>query len=316
MADPGAAYPAAMIDENGDQTAGNILQFLDDSNQPEPGGGGGGPSAPYTPAAGEDVTVLQDSDLDPLILGGDDSGGVRIQASASGTASVSVSGDLVALDGTDGASVAHDLFVGGQVTADDLALGGLTGAGEGGRYVGFTATVAPTTGDFLVGDVVVSLNGSAWVCTVAGTPGTWVGLQSVLLAPKDAPTFTGHVTVPQATAVLDAAALNQLTSALTITSGTLPNLGSWVSGTGIVNPVTRQISVVVAMVSSGTAATATNAIAVSPDNTTYTTVGTQTVSTAVNTVGALQLVTSVTVPAGWYIKCTFANATVAASIYY
>jgi hypothetical protein len=33
MAD-GAAYPAAIIDENGKQSAGNIIQFLDDSDQP------------------------------------------------------------------------------------------------------------------------------------------------------------------------------------------------------------------------------------------------------------------------------------------
>jgi hypothetical protein len=60
--------------------------------------------------------------------------------------------------------------------ADYLAVasGGLTGAVSATRYVGGTATVAPTTGTFAVGDFVISQNGAIWVCTVAGTPGTWV----------------------------------------------------------------------------------------------------------------------------------------------
>lgn len=59
--------------------------------------------------------------------------------------------------------------------ADYLAVptGGLTGAVSATRFVGGTATVAPTTGTFAVGDFVVSQNGAVWVCTSAGTPGTW-----------------------------------------------------------------------------------------------------------------------------------------------
>jgi len=55
-----------------------------------------------------------------------------------------------------------------------VATGGLTGAVSATRYVGGTATVAPTTGTFAVGDFVISQNGAIWVCTVLGTPGTWV----------------------------------------------------------------------------------------------------------------------------------------------
>jgi hypothetical protein len=50
----------------------------------------------------------------------------------------------------------------------------ITGAVAGGRYVGVTAAVAPTTGTFLVGDWVTTRTGLAYACTVAGTPGTWV----------------------------------------------------------------------------------------------------------------------------------------------
>lgn len=114
---------------------------------------------------------------------------------------------------------------------------------------------------------------------------------------------------------------DQLTSGLgTIASGTLPDLGSWVSGTAKQNPTTlpgRQITVFVECVFDGTANAATVAILVSPDNTTYTTIGTPGVSAAINTVGGLTQVVAVTLPASWYIKLTIAaHASVAASKYY
>lgn len=51
---------------------------------------------------------------------------------------------------------------------------GLTGATAATRYVGATAAGAPASGTFEVGDFVVSQAGILYVCTVAGTPGTWV----------------------------------------------------------------------------------------------------------------------------------------------
>ncbi len=205
---------------------------------------------------------------------------------------------------------------GGEISGTDLSLSGLTGAVTPVRYVGGTATVAPTTGTFAVGDFVISANGSAWICTVAGTPGTWVGVSSVLLAPKASPTFTGTVTVPAAAAATSATKLSDLSSALTITSGALPNTGSWVSGTAKQNPVARQITVNVEVVCDGTANDATCLIAVSSDNTTYTTVATPGVSAAVNTVGGSTSLAAVNLPAGWWIKLTLSHTTVAASVYY
>jgi hypothetical protein len=52
---------------------------------------------------------------------------------------------------------------------------GLTGATQVSRYVGATASGAPTTGTFAVGDWVVDRSGTIHICTVAGTPGTWAG---------------------------------------------------------------------------------------------------------------------------------------------
>ncbi len=105
-------------------------------------------------------------------------------------------------------------------------------------------------------------------------------------------------------------------SAPPITSGTLPNTGAWVSGTAKVNPVSRSITVAVEVVTDGTNNAATCAIAISPDNVTYTTLGTPSVAAAINTSGAITLLTDVPLPQGWYIKLTLSHTTVAASFYY
>lgn len=53
---------------------------------------------------------------------------------------------------------------------------GLTGATQASRYVGATSSGAPVTGTFEIGDWVAARNGVFWMCTVAGSPGTWVNI--------------------------------------------------------------------------------------------------------------------------------------------
>lgn len=62
----------------------------------------------------------------------------------------------------------------GLLGAVTLAATGLTGAVSPTRYVGGTASAAPSTGTFVVGDFVIALTGHIFICTVGGTPGTWV----------------------------------------------------------------------------------------------------------------------------------------------
>lgn len=50
---------------------------------------------------------------------------------------------------------------------------GLTGATAATRYVGGTTSGAPVAGTFAVGDFIIDETGKVYVCTVAGTPGTW-----------------------------------------------------------------------------------------------------------------------------------------------
>ena len=53
---------------------------------------------------------------------------------------------------------------------------GLTGATAATRYVGGTTSGAPASGTFAVGDYVVTEDGGIQICTVAGSPGTWVAV--------------------------------------------------------------------------------------------------------------------------------------------
>lgn len=62
---------------------------------------------------------------------------------------------------------------------EGVVASALTGATAATRYVGGTASGAPAAGTFAVGDFVVAQNGHVFVCTVAGTPGTWVDVGSV-----------------------------------------------------------------------------------------------------------------------------------------
>lgn len=64
----------------------------------------------------------------------------------------------------------------------DLAVSGLTGAVAGARFVGATTSGAPTTGTFAAGDFIVDQSGAMWVCTTAGTPGTWVKVGGAALS--------------------------------------------------------------------------------------------------------------------------------------
>lgn len=53
---------------------------------------------------------------------------------------------------------------------------GLAGATAATRYVGATTSGAPASGTFAVGDFVIDQSGALYVCTVAGSPGTWSGV--------------------------------------------------------------------------------------------------------------------------------------------
>jgi hypothetical protein len=67
--------------------------------------------------------------------------------------------------------IVDDLTVIGNVAP--VVSGGLAGAVATTRFAGATASGAPGSGTFAVGDFVVDQSGSMWVCTAGGSPGTW-----------------------------------------------------------------------------------------------------------------------------------------------
>jgi len=57
-----------------------------------------------------------------------------------------------------------------------IALHGPTGATAATRYAGGTASGSPGSGTFNKGDFVIAQDGNVWICTVAGSPGTWANI--------------------------------------------------------------------------------------------------------------------------------------------
>ena len=69
------------------------------------------------------------------------------------------------------------LLAAGTRAATYLEVSGLTGAtGSSPRFVGGTTTGAPASGTFALGDYVVTEDGNIYVCTTAGSPGTWTAV--------------------------------------------------------------------------------------------------------------------------------------------
>lgn len=108
------------------------------------------------------------------------------------------------------------------------------------------------------------------------------------------------------------AALNATSPVGTITSGSLPTV-TLTSTTGAQVSTTRDVNLYVPLTSDATNNAATCAIALSADNSTYTTLTTVSVAAAVNNLGALVQLVTVRVPAGWYVKLTTSRMTIGAA---
>lgn len=57
-----------------------------------------------------------------------------------------------------------------------IEVAGPTGATAATRYAGATTSGAPASGSFLKGDFVITQDGSVYICTTAGSPGTWTAV--------------------------------------------------------------------------------------------------------------------------------------------
>jgi hypothetical protein len=72
-----------------------------------------------------------------------------------------------------------------------VRAGGLAGTTSATRYVGASGGgSAPGAGTFAVGDFIVDPQGQIWICTVAGSPGTWTGIGSYSAFANANPNYT------------------------------------------------------------------------------------------------------------------------------
>jgi hypothetical protein len=102
-----------------------------------------------------------------------------------------------------------------------FAPSGLPGATAASRYVGGTASGAPASGTFLVGDYAIDESGAIWICTVAGSPGTWTQVGGGSAGP-----WTNYTTTVVGTTS------NTLTRARYFLIGKLCHLAFELEGTG------------------------------------------------------------------------------------
>lgn len=110
------------------------------------------------------------------------------------------------------------------------------------------------------------------------------------------------------------AALNAVSPAGTVTSGTIPHI-TLSSGTELQALTTRDVDTYTIFTSDASNNAATCTVAISPDDTTFTTVLALSVAAAINNLGAITLPIAVRVPAAWWLKMTFAHGTVSTTVY-
>ena len=166
--------------------------------------------------------------------------------------------------------------------------------------------VAPATGSYAYAGTAGGTDGWAAVIATFKGSGTIAGTPSRL----------GIGTTGQVLTVSGGLPVWAPTSASAITAGALPTVGT-TTGNAFQASSTRAVTVMVPITYTPTAgAAATAVIAVSPDNTTFTTVSTNSVP-AGTALDSFVLVTPIPLPTGWYAKVTVTNATIpATSVYY
>jgi hypothetical protein len=109
--------------------------------------------------------------------------------------------------------------------------------------------------------------------------------------------------------------LIQVSPRFTIVNGALPTV-QLVTATGAqIQTGTDSETITPVTFNSGVANTATCLVALSPDNVTYSTLGTESEPIGVALAGTIHLI-KVRVPAGWYIKLTVTNAVLGLTTYY
>ena len=110
--------------------------------------------------------------------------------------------DTWALDTTVYAPIASPTFT-GTATSPMFAASGNTGATQASRYAGATAGGAPASGTYAVGDFIIDrANARIYICTAAGTPGTWALAGASVLTQTYATALPSAGSYPEGTIIV------------------------------------------------------------------------------------------------------------------
>ena len=219
-----------------------------------------------------------------IAVGGANFGASPVGVSVTGQAAATATPKLLAPSG-----VGQEAYI-GDIDADQ-------NNGDGFTWV---------SGDAGTGTAKIQVGGATKLFTFAA--------DGSLSAPATV-TATGVATAAAAAAATNLPRLSQLSPKFSITSGALPTV-TLSSGTGAQVSTTRDAETVTPFTGDGTNNAATCAIALSPDNVTYSTLDTLSIAAGLNVLGALALSANVRVPAGWYLKLTAAHGTIGTTTYY
>jgi hypothetical protein len=100
-----------------------------------------------------------------------------------------------------------------------------------------------------------------------------------------------------------------------IVSGALPTV-QFVSATGAQVSTAKSVNTQTPITDDATNNAATLKVELSPDGSTYSTLGTYSWAAGVNTLGAIVWPLSLAVPQGWYVKLTATHCTIGATTYW
>ncbi len=177
------------VTERGLPARGYVLTALGDGTATyQPGGGSGIRFNTDNEGGWLDVTA---NDLDGTGLYG-----IHLFDHSDGTFFIESENDILLQGGT-GQSIRIDGTDGGVVVNTFLDVTGATGATAESRYMGATASGSPASGTFEKGDYVIDQTGAIWICTTAGSPGTWaqVGAGGSAIQTREQVASSGNVTI-------------------------------------------------------------------------------------------------------------------------
>jgi len=166
--------------------------------------------------------------------------------------------------------------LGGGAKAQSFGItSGITGATAASRYAGATASGAPASGAYVVGDWTIDRTGSIWICTTAGTGGSDAVFAQVGAGQAAATyfSFAQNSTTPNTVILAQAAVATS-----TVAAGATGALGGSISGTTFTDTTHGSGTFAVGQVLTGTGVTAGTWITAALTGTGSNSTGTYTVS--------------------------------------